>query len=72
MMPCNEKTTLLTEYQRASELYSAAVSELSKQMGGRRLLPSEYEKLHRATEMTRHASSEVLKRLDRHLSQHSC
>jgi hypothetical protein len=68
--PCEEKTYLLNEYQRATEAYSAELRELTEKIGivGK----AEYDRLNEATEKARHISADARDRLQRHIAQHGC
>lgn len=70
LQPCEEKKRLMQEYQRTTEIYSAAVNDLAKKMGV--VLKPEYERLSAATEKARHTSADARDRLERHIAQHGC
>jgi len=67
---CEEKTRLLLEYQRTTEVYSTAVGDVAKNIGV--VSKSEYERLHQAAEEARHESFAARERLDRHVAEHHC
>src|ERR1041385_4985539 len=67
---CAEKVQLLQEYQKATEAYSVAVTDLAEKIG---VVPKvEYDRLKKLTEICRHRSSHALDRLDRHTADHGC
>ena len=67
---CSEKTHLLVEYQKATEIYAQAVAELSRQIG---IVPKdEYRRLSWFAEQKRHDSVDARDRLERHVAQHGC
>jgi len=68
--PCEEKSRLLQEYQRTTELYSSAVAELARKIG---IVPRQkYQRLHEAAEKARFASADARDRMERHVFQHRC
>jgi hypothetical protein len=67
---CAEKDRLLSEYRTATELYSAAVAQLSRRIGISSF--NDYRKLHDAAETARTHSNEARERLARHLDEHHC
>jgi hypothetical protein len=68
--PCVEKTNLLSEYQKATEIYSLAVSELSQKLGIVR--QDEYQQLSDFAENCRYRSGDARTRLERHIAEHGC
>lgn len=67
---CPTKTLLLTAWQKAAELYSQAVSELSKQIG---VLPKvDYERLKHLAEEYRQHSIDAQVKLETHVKEHGC
>jgi len=67
---CEEKTTMLLEYQRTTEVYSRALAELVQKIGV--VSKAEYERLHQVTEEARHESTAKRERLDQHITEHHC
>jgi hypothetical protein len=68
--PSEEKNRLMQEYQRTTEIYSAAVKSLAKKMG---VIPkSEYVAMSASTEQARYNSMDARDRLERHIAQHGC
>ena len=61
---------MLLEYQRTTEVYSAAVAALAKNIGV--VSKAEYEQLHRVVEEARHVSAAARERLERHIAEHNC
>ena len=68
--PCEEKTRLLLEYQKATEMYSQKVAELAKNIGI--IAQAEYKWLTKVSEACRHESADARDRLERHIAQHGC
>jgi hypothetical protein len=69
-LPCEERAALVAAYERASKVYSDAVTNLSRRMGTSS--KQEFEGLRRAAETARRASAEALRALDSHIAQHVC
>jgi hypothetical protein len=67
---CAERAALVAVYQRATQAYSDAVTNLSRRMGTSS--KEEFEELRRLSETARRASAEALKALDGHIAQHNC
>jgi hypothetical protein len=67
---CHEKTRLLNEYRRATDLYSAAVRELSRKIGI--VERSAYMSLNDDAENGRRLSGDARDQLERHVAQHGC
>jgi hypothetical protein len=67
---CEEKMRLLVAYQRATDAYSKAVTELVTKMG---VTPkAEYDALNSAAEQARYGSMDARDRLERHTADHGC
>jgi hypothetical protein len=69
-VPCKEKMRLLAEYQNATEVYSKAVSALSKKMGD--ISAAEYDNMRNLAEQSRYKSLNARRRFEEHLLQHGC
>jgi hypothetical protein len=69
-LECAERDRLLSEYRRATTLYSSAVAELSRMIGISSI--DDYRKLHDAAETARLRSNEARDRVTRHLADHDC
>jgi hypothetical protein len=69
-MICDEKRRLLTAYERVTQEYSAAVSELNQTMG--RLSKADYDALYRKTEALRYDVAEAQSHLQTHVTTHAC
>jgi hypothetical protein len=67
---CDERNRLLLEYRAATERYSAAVAELTRNIGISSL--DEYLKLHQAGETARACSNEARERVAHHIAGHHC
>jgi Zn finger protein HypA/HybF involved in hydrogenase expression len=67
---CETKAQLLSEYQKAAELYSKAVTELSNRVGV--LNTVEYEKLRFAAERARKSTQEARQSFEVHTYEHRC
>ena len=70
MNVCDEKKRLLRGHQKATRVYSDAVTELNARIG--RSSRAEYEGLRRAVEDARKNSTVALKTLDDHVADHDC
>jgi hypothetical protein len=70
VFPCQQKARLLTEYHRATESYSAAVSEMSRKQSG--ATPEEYDRLSKAAEAARDVSRIARERFEQHAKEHRC
>ena len=67
---CPTKTHLLSEWQKATEIYSKAVTHLSRKIG---IVPrAEYEKLTHAAETARKHSLDAKAALEAHTKAHGC
>ena len=67
---CDEKDRLLLEYRKVTDLYSAAVAELSRRICITSL--DDYLQLHQAAERARMRSNEARDRVAQHLAEHHC
>jgi hypothetical protein len=68
--PCPEKTNLLTEYQKAAEIYAFTVANLTRLVG---TAPrQEYVKASEAAESQRHHVNGIRQRLNAHVDAHGC
>jgi hypothetical protein len=67
---CAEKDPLLSEYRKTTNLYSAAVAELTRMIGVSSI--DDYRQLHNAAEKARLHSIEARDRLARHYAEHHC
>ena|ERR1041385_419110 len=67
---CTKKVQLLQEYQKATEVYSLAVTDLVKKIGI--VAKVEYERLTDLSEICRDRSSHARDRLNRHVAEHGC
>ena len=68
--PCDVKTKLLAEYQRASAAYSKAVSDLARKVGI--MSKIEYETLRVATELAAKRTRQARDHLEMHTYEHQC
>jgi len=68
--PCDKKEGLFRDYIASTTDYGRCVQMLQKRLGV--LSKTEYEKLRRFSEQTRHKSEEARTALDRHVKEHSC
>jgi hypothetical protein len=67
---CPIKTSLLVAWQKASEIYSKAVAELTRQIG---TVPKvEYQRLAKAAELAGKDSHEAQAALEAHTNEHRC
>jgi hypothetical protein len=67
---CLTRTTLLTAWQSAADLYFQAVAELSKRIG---IVPKpEYDKLTKAAEIARKQALEAQASFEIHTKEHGC
>ena len=69
-LTCEEKQQLLGAYQYVTENYSAALTELQRNMGI--LSKSEYDALYRMTEVMRHESVLAREKYQSHVRAHRC
>jgi len=67
---CEEKTRLVSEYNRATTIFSDAVEQLHKRIGTSS--KDEYESLTRATEDARMQAEEARLMMERHVKDHGC
>jgi hypothetical protein len=68
--PCPERTKLLTEYQRAAEIYASTIANLTRLLG---TAPrQEYLKPSEAAKSQRHHVNGIRKRLNDHVHAHGC
>ena len=67
---CPTKRTLLNAWQDATETYAQAVARLANSIG--KTSRPEYERLAKAAELARNASSKVKEALDEHTEEHGC
>jgi len=67
---CEQKTQLLITYQAATEVYSKAVSELTRAIG--KVNRVDHEKLSLAAERARLVAGEARNDLDAHMIEHGC
>lgn len=67
---CPTKTTLLAAWQKATEIYSQVVAELSRNIGV--VSKSEYDRLAKAAETARNHALEAKTALDAHTAEHGC
>ena len=67
---CPTKTLLLAAWQSAAEIYSQAVSQLSKQIGV--LSKEDYERLKDFAEESRQRSIDAQTKLEAHIAEHGC
>jgi len=67
---CPAKTNLLSEWQSATEAYSKAVAELSRQIGV--VSRTEYEKLSLLAENAHKRALEAKANLNAHSNDHGC
>jgi len=65
---CDEKLALLAEYQRLTQLYSAAIGG----MVPHRISPGDYQDLSAAAEKARQSAAQARERLNRHIAKHGC
>jgi hypothetical protein len=70
LLVCDEKTSLRSAFQYASESYSRAIVKLTKSIGT--ASDVNYSKLHHAAERARRLSIEARDRLERHIAEHGC
>jgi hypothetical protein len=69
-MICKDKQRLLEDYQHVTEKYSAAVTELQREMG--MLSKADYDALYRMTEALRHDVTIAQEKLQSHVRDHHC
>jgi hypothetical protein len=68
--PCDKKTALLSDYQKAAEAYANMVSSLVRLVG---TAPhSEYEVASQKAEAFCRLTNETRERLERHTAEHGC
>jgi hypothetical protein len=67
-IPCEEKLRLLVEYQRMTQVHSAAVAEMALKPTGH----IEFPFLREAAEKARRASTAARHRLELHIAEHGC
>jgi hypothetical protein len=68
--PCAKKRTLLLKWQAATEVYSAAVGELARNVGGAE--GEKFDRLKRRTELARHRTIQARSDFEGHVEDHGC
>jgi hypothetical protein len=67
---CDVKKGLFSEYQNASEAYSAAILKLTRNLIG--ASKAEYDKLRATTEQARKRTRDAKDGLEAHTQEHGC
>jgi hypothetical protein len=67
---CDKKTRLVLECERATQVFSAAVSQLARRTGI--VAKTEYDELRHLADRTRLASMNAREELNDHVGEHGC